>query len=217
MAVGTTILHENTAWLATIIVHPAHRNKGIGKAITQTLIDSIDRRTFQTIYLDATELGYPVYKKLGFEVETVYNHYKPVTIPQFTKPSASLIDYDPEYKKPVLMLDRLISGERRHLVLLEHIVHTKIFIHQEKLQGFYMPTLGDGLIIATNPLAGLALMECRFKDRQNAAFPENNTSAANFLKDLGYTPFRTSRRMILGKHRKVHLQSFYNRISGQLG
>lgn len=76
IGVGTTIRHEDTAWLACIIVHPDHRNKGLGKLITEHLINSLDRNLYQSIYLIATELGYPVYKKLGFELEKEYVHLK---------------------------------------------------------------------------------------------------------------------------------------------
>ncbi len=196
LGVGTSILHEDTAWLATIIVHPAYRNRGIGKLMTQTLIDSIDSRTFETIYLDATELGYPVYKKLGFQVEAVYNHYKPVTIEPVTNLSADILDFNSEYRDPLLMLDRVVSGECRHQLLLNHINQSKIFISKQKLQGFYMPTLGDGLIIASTPPAGLALMQCRFREKANAVFPEDNTTASDYLKECGYTPFRTSRKLL---------------------
>ena len=35
---GTSIIHNDVAWLAHIIVHPDHRNQGIGKLITESLI-----------------------------------------------------------------------------------------------------------------------------------------------------------------------------------
>jgi len=36
VGIGTTIIHNDIAWLAHIIVHPDKRNKGIGQLITQT-------------------------------------------------------------------------------------------------------------------------------------------------------------------------------------
>ena len=50
VAIGTTIKHQNTAWLANIVVHPNFRNKGLGKALTTALVESLDKTHFQTIY-----------------------------------------------------------------------------------------------------------------------------------------------------------------------
>ena len=44
VGVGTTIMHKDVTWLAYIIVHNDYRNKGIGKLITKSLIDTIDSR-----------------------------------------------------------------------------------------------------------------------------------------------------------------------------
>ncbi len=217
IGVGTSILHEDTAWLATIIVHPGQRNKGIGKVVTQTLVDSIDRQTYKTIYLEATDMGYPVYKKLGFEVETVYNHYKPINISAATNFSDTILNFHPDFTEQVLELDKEVSGEGRQRVLMEHIGWAKVYLHNKQLQGYFMPTLGDGLIIAKTSTAGLALMQCRFADKNNAVIPVNNTKATNYLNSFGYTPYRTSRRMFLGDQRPTHLHYMYNRISGQLG
>jgi GNAT superfamily N-acetyltransferase len=74
-AVGTIIYHVDTAWLAMIIVHPDHRGRGYGKAITQASLDRIDRTRYRTVYLDATDMGFPVYQSLGFVEEVRYGHY----------------------------------------------------------------------------------------------------------------------------------------------
>jgi GNAT superfamily N-acetyltransferase len=58
-----------------IIVHPDHRGRGYGKAITQALLDRIDRTRYRTVYLDATDMGFPVYQSLGFVEEVRYGHY----------------------------------------------------------------------------------------------------------------------------------------------
>jgi len=75
IAIGASMFHKDTVWLACIVVHPDHRKKGLGATITQDLISDVDSNVYPTIYLDATDFGYPVYKKLGFEVETEYAHY----------------------------------------------------------------------------------------------------------------------------------------------
>ena len=80
VGVGAAIIHNEIAWLAHIIVHPDYRKKGIGKTISQTLVDNSKSHHCETIYLIATELGAPVYAGIGFETETEYLMFKGLKI-----------------------------------------------------------------------------------------------------------------------------------------
>lgn len=72
VGIGNAIIYGNTAWLAHIIVHKQYRNNGIGSAVTKALIDLVCKTSCDTILLIATALGEPVYKKLGFDIQTKY-------------------------------------------------------------------------------------------------------------------------------------------------
>src|SRR5687768_8307973 len=78
LGIGTTIIHNSSAWLAHIIVHPDERNKGLGQLITKTLMDEATSRNCDFISLIATDLGEPVYAKLGFTTDTEYIFFKDV-------------------------------------------------------------------------------------------------------------------------------------------
>lgn len=217
IAVGTTIEHEETAWLAHIIVHPEFRNRGLGAEIASGLIGSLDKTQYKTIYLDATDMGYPVYKKLGFEIETEYIHLdgdyadNPLTNP------AALIPFHERYRDRLLELDKLISGENRLKVLQDHLVTALLYIADDKLLGAYFPKLFDGFILAIDPHAGTELMKLRMRATNSARFPITNQTASNFLLNNGYKQIRTSKRMILGEKRKWQSDRIFNRISGGLG
>ncbi len=62
---GTAIIHNDVAWLAHIIVHVDYRNQGIGQLITKALVEIANAKKCDTLYLLATELGEPVYSRLG--------------------------------------------------------------------------------------------------------------------------------------------------------
>jgi N-acetylglutamate synthase-like GNAT family acetyltransferase len=218
IAIGTSIFHKDTAWLATIIVHPEHRNNGFGKSITQYLLNNIDREIFQTIYLDATDSGFPVYRKLGFELETEYTHLKagPEIVDFFVSDAISF--YTEKYRQKIYELDHRVSGEDRSQLLSEHLLSTSIYTTEgNDLKGFYMPAFGEGLIVAENIIAGIELMKCRLISKQIAIFPAVNKQAMTFLSLHGFQQFRISRRMLLGRKRQWHPDKIYNRISGQLG
>jgi len=54
------------AYLMNIYCRSAYRNQGVGKAIVQWLIDQAKERQITKIYLETSEDGRKLYKKLGF-------------------------------------------------------------------------------------------------------------------------------------------------------
>lgn len=66
--VGTaaTFVFGNVGWIAMILVDPATRGKGVGSAMMNHCLAYLTSCGVQSIRLDATDLGKPVYDKLGF-------------------------------------------------------------------------------------------------------------------------------------------------------
>lgn len=218
VAVGTTIFHADTAWLACIITHAEHRNKGLGSAITRSLIGNVDRSCYPTIYLDATEFGYPVYLKQGFEVEGQYGHFRRDST--FPEPVSSIFirPFSENFRDAAYAIDRFVSGEDRRGVMAEFLAESFVYVDSAgALQGVYLPTWSDGPIVAANDQAGFALMQLRMATRPVAILPLGNTAGIKFLQENGYTMYKTSRRMVLGPRRTWHPELLYNRISGALG
>ena len=110
-----------------------------------------------------------------------------------------------------------MSGEDRFFRLQEHFGSAKVYYDEDRIQGFYLPTFGEGLIIADNSVAGIALMQTRLLDNEIATLPIDNLEAIKFLKDLQFTPQRILKRMVLGEKRKWEPQNLYNRVGGYVG
>ena len=91
VGLGATIIHENTAWLGHIIVHNENRGKGLGKLITQKLIEIAKQKQCQTILLIATEFGAPVYEKVGFVTQTEYLFFKDISLEKL--PNVSFVSF----------------------------------------------------------------------------------------------------------------------------
>lgn len=218
VGIGTTIMHHDTAWLAHIIVHPEYRNRGIGKYITQSLINSIDSRQCKTIYLIATALGEPVYEKLGFETETEYLFYKNFNQAKNTViHSANIIPYTTPFHDQIQRLDQRISAENRLFHFEQHLSNAWLYVSGNTVEGLYVPTFHEGFIIADSTQAGLALMEKRFCSKEHAAFPINNTAAIACMSIQGFEPFKTAKRMRLGEIREADYSKIFNRIAGSIG
>lgn len=217
VGIGTTIIHDGTAWLAHIIVHADYRNQSIGKIITQTLVDNSYSKGCETIYLLATELGEPVYKKIGFETETEYIYFKREGTNNSIENTKNILPFNNDFKNQILNLDKQVSGEDRILLLEQYLSDGFVYLQDNETQGFYLPNLGDGLIIATTNSAGQELMKLRLKSKDFASFPIDNSSATELMRQNNFNEIRTEKRMRLGKKRNWQPKNIYNRIGGNLG
>jgi GNAT superfamily N-acetyltransferase len=216
MGIGTAIIHHDVAWLGHIIVHPGHRKKGIGLLVTQTLIGLPAVQVCETIYLIATALGAPIYEKCGFETETEYLYFKDIKagdwpISPFIQP------YQPEFEAQLTAMDRQISTEDRGFHITNYFSDAFVYVKENIVEGYYLPTLGEGMTIAVREEAGLALLQYRLQTHDRLAFPKDNIAAASFMYGNGYQPFSSGKRMRSGKKRNVQLANIYGRIGGNLG
>jgi Acetyltransferase (GNAT) domain len=214
---GTAIHHHGTAWLAHIVTHSDHRNLGIGRLITQALVDDLTAKNFETIYLVATALGEPVYKKVGFETETEYVFFKGVRRNDAFELPSEILPFFEAVSAQIAALDRRVSGEERFFQLVPHLPAGCVYLENERVVGFYLPTYGDGLIIAEQPEAGLALMNFRLTMKDTAVFPVDNRIALEHIQQLGHQPIMHAKRMRLGKPRPWSPAEIYNRVGGNLG
>jgi hypothetical protein len=214
---GTLILHEQTAWLAHIIVHPDHRNKGIGSSIVRTLLQHREAMKKKTKLLIATALGEPVYKKAGFRQVSVYKVFKKEKIVDDNKVVPEIVDLTELYIPQLLKLDAAISGEKRERLLLNYIETAKIYLKNGLVRGFYLPSLGEGLILADNDEAGKELLKLKCTLSDMTVLPEENETAVQLLPTLGFKEMRQVKRMILGDDIAWQPQYFYSRIGGNLG
>lgn len=216
IGIGTTIIHKDVAWLAHIIVHDQYRNQGIGRLITQTLMERADAERCETIYLLATEMGEPVYTKLGFEGETEYVSFKGMEI-KGESADDTIVSYKSDYANQILKMDRQVSGEDRMFHLEQYLSDGHLYLQGDNVTGYYLPAFGDGLIIAGTVQAGEALMKLRLTTRDFAVFPKENEYATSLMLKNNFTLFRTQKRMRLGKKRDWQPANIYNRIGGNLG
>lgn len=217
VGIGTTVKHANTVWLAHIIVHPDFRNKGLGKKITDILVKSVDKRKYKTIYLIATELGCPVYKKSGFEIESEYVLLENENGNFNSAISEFIFPFEDKYRTEIFELDKFVTGENREVKLNEAIHNSSVFLSNGKVAGAYFPDLGNGLIIAKNPEAGIELMKLRLQKNDHSIIPEGNKEAIEFLIQNNFKEKEKKKRMILGKKREWHPENLFNWVSGQIG
>jgi GNAT superfamily N-acetyltransferase len=95
------------AWIGMVLTHPEFRGRGYARALMQSVLDHL--QDVQTVKLDATEQGAPLYRTLGFEDECPIerwigqSHAPPVETQSFTYP---------EFDKEAFGADRSVLLER---------------------------------------------------------------------------------------------------------
>ena len=182
--------------------------------MTQALIEQARTFEAQTIQLVATEMGEPLYKKVGFRNIGEYAFMKEG---ETTEPTTRCTSYHPKYREEILALDFAASGEDRQTLLEPHLSQALVYCG-DRLSGFYMPTLGEGLIIADNEEAGISLMKNKLaRAWLYIAIPRGNPPALEFLKSLGHKEYRVGKRMALGPEIPWHPKMIFGRIGGNLG
>jgi GNAT superfamily N-acetyltransferase len=214
--IGCAIKFPTSGWLAHIIVDPAYRNRGIGTDITRYLMEWLQKNNCNTLQLIATDAGEPIYRKLGFKPILKYLFYSGICSERLE--SIAIHSFEDKYREEILKLDRYVTGDDRKELLHAHLPSLKIYIGNERIQGYYAPFLGEGQILATKSTAGIELLKLKhYKSNTRTVIPEKNFEATEFLSQPGFRFERNALRMVFGKTWKWHPENIYSRIGGNLG
>lgn len=219
LGVGAVIRHHDSAWLAHIIIDKDYRGRGLGKLMTSALINTVDRKKYDAIYLMATPEGFPVYKSLGFEAESLQSFYKwedERYLPRLEF-DTSIRPCTLQDEPGILELDRQVSSENRAYRIRDGIKNAYVIERHGEITAFYLPELLEGPVIASNPADGLEMLKFRLNSKSQVIVPDDNLLVNEFIKNLGMKYYRYATRMRLGKPREYQAESVFNRYSGQIG
>ncbi len=214
---GMVIFNRDIAWLGTIIVKEKFRNKGIGKAITEHLIDRAKDNGARNIILVASSLGLPVYERIGFRQSMNYLIFNNGTFGNYHT-SNSILKIDKEDLSSILSLDKEASGENRKMLIEKTYLNGFKYVSDKRITGYYLPEFGKGLIVAVDKLSGLELMKFKYSiDKSRIVVPESNKIAIDFLLSHGFSESLKVPRMYLGTEALWKPEMIFCRGSGYLG
>jgi GNAT superfamily N-acetyltransferase len=118
---GVATVSGRVGWVGTIWVAPALRRHGLGRALTEAVIEELEGSGCRTLVLVATEAGRPVYERLGFEIFT--HDHALVASGRGAEPTPSVADPSVRRFAPTVDLDAAAAldgwatGEdRRHIL-----------------------------------------------------------------------------------------------------
>ncbi|MFC0213271.1 GNAT family N-acetyltransferase [Paenibacillus chartarius] len=223
----------SAGWVGPIIVAPAARGRGFGTALTQAVLDELTAAGCVSIALLATELGAPIYRRLGFMEAGSYSFMarsqiaaEEASVPDPAKATPAgctvrLEPLQPSDSGTVLALDRIANGFDRSLVYegVQLAGWAARDMHTGKLRGYYAQHAGEGPVIAVDEEAGIALLKMKLANGNvdRAVLPAGNEPGVQFLLTEGWEIKRTALRMTLGPPLKWRPQFIYHRISGFWG
>ena len=192
--VGTGVVTHNgpAAWIGTIWVATSWRGRGLGRRLTEATMDLATAGGARTQILVATDLGRPVYERLGFRVVAWYRTVEaggrgatPEASPSGpgSRPAAAprpIRPYRPGDLDAMAALDRAATGEdRAHLLrAFADPESTRVVVDAaDRPTGFLLrPPWGGGATIAPDPADAMALLDAR-----RAAYPADRRVRAGVL------------------------------------
>lgn len=219
VATTTTCVFESIAWIAMVLVDKPARHQGIATRLVDHAVQYLEGRGVQTVRLDATPLGRPVYERLGFVAE-----YELVRLqgtgPAVVPDSSVDLDIPNDFSAPA-KLDQEISGTDRSRLLeamfRERPDATRVAVDGSRTIGYAMLRAGSratqiGPSAALTPDAGCALLDWAFRqcDGQSVFvdIPIDNQPAIDWANRNGLETQRPFTRMYRGRpvqNRVVHL------------
>jgi GNAT superfamily N-acetyltransferase len=97
---------RDLAWIGMVLTLPEYRGRGFATLLMRRCLEFCNTRGIRTVKLDATEMGRPVYARLGFEEECEVQR-RSGTLPS-AEPRPPVFDFE---------LDRLAFGADRRRLL----------------------------------------------------------------------------------------------------
>ncbi len=223
---GVATINGPVGWIGTIWVSPAHRRKGLGRALTEWTIDAAESSGCRTLVLVATDRGRPLYERLGFEVQTWYRTMEAPGLAAGSPPADQRIrSFQPDDLEAMTVLDRRATGEDRGEVIagLATADGTRILDGPDGPLGFVIRApWGGGATVAPTVDDALAILHARRRasgpdKRVRCGILLDNAAGAEALEAHGWTEAWRAPRLVRGAPldwRPEHIWGQFNHAMG---
>ena len=205
--VTTTAYGSRLAWIGMLLVDAAHRRRGVGRALLTRALDHLERSVaVQTVALDATPLGQPLYTGMGFVVEWALQRWEG-RAPRLARPPGvrpvRAADLEPlaALSLPAFgvartgLLRDLFAAHPPGCFLLERTgAHGYVF-SRPGARGWYV-----GPLVATDAAAAQLLLRAALQrlEGELVIMDAPDLHGAALLGTLGFAPCRSLTRMRRG-------------------
>lgn len=208
---ATALNHENKiAWIGMVLVDKSLRGQGAGKMLLENIINRL--KHVESVKLDATPAGEPLYLKLGFIAEHKILRMTSDCLTFLSEmfPSMETANIDQENLSEITKLDRKIFGADRNYLLMHLLSENpgRAFYLKKKNspEGYVFGRAGSrfnyvGPVSALNQESAreLILKALKSLNDQNIAIDilENKVDLISWLESIGFVKQRHFIRMYL--------------------
>lgn len=180
------------AWLGMVLTHPDHRRQGYARSLLEELLSTAPAE--QTIYLDATSQGEPLYSQLGFVAESVLHRWSGQAIRTEAHASGGAWS---------AVLDRAAFGADRSALLRDFGRDSSIWSLEDGSFVFRRPGRNRtylGPLVAKSPASAERLAQRALHGAGEVYWDifEDNRAAVELAAGLAFQPFRRLVRMRRG-------------------
>jgi GNAT superfamily N-acetyltransferase len=215
-------------WIGTIFIARDWRGRGLGRAITQAIIDRLDAHGCTTLVLVATTEGRRLYERMGFEVQT---HYRILEAPGLAAEAAPGLGGEARPFRNVdlpamLALDRDGTGEDRGYAIrrLAGPETARVLDGPDGgMEGFVIRApWGGGATIARSADAALAIAAARRvaagpTGRVRVGVLAENVAGLERLANAGFVEQWSAPRMVRGEPLAWHPDWIWGQFNHAMG
>jgi ribosomal protein S18 acetylase RimI-like enzyme len=228
---GTAVAQGPVGWLGGLIVDPAKQRRGFGRAMTQELTARLRAAGCETLSLEATDEGLPMYERMGFRVEATYHQLEAgkLEAAPLLPTGARLRRMEPSDLPAVSDLDRRATAEDRQEPLRVLLEMNGGWVLERNdgcevtLAGFLLPAeRAYGAVIAPRLEDGLFLLDLHRSviaegATVRAGIPDAHGSAWRELQARGWRETWRAPRMLLGPAPEWRPDWIYGQINSAMG
>jgi len=215
-------------------VAPEQRGHGLGRALTQAIIDALEAAGCRTLCLVATSEGRRLYERMGFDVQTRYRILEaPGLAPRAAEAAAEAAlgaaivrPFEPGDLEALFALDAQATGEdRRHaLRAFANQASTKVVTGADgEVRGYVCRApWGGGATIARSIEDALAIADARRRasgegGKVRVGILRENEAGHDRLIASGWTPSWSAPRMIRGAMPAWHPDWIWGQFNHAMG
>jgi GNAT superfamily N-acetyltransferase len=207
LGTGVASVHGPCGWVGTIFVDPSERGTGLGGALTQSTMAAIAAAGCTTQIRVATDLGRPVYERLGFETRTFYQVFEREGIDRQPESDPGIRAFAAGDVGDAAALDREATGEDRGLLLEAMATIDGGIVFRDpngRLDGYVLRSpWGGGATVARDAGTAERLLAARLRRAGperlvRVGTPLENEAGIAALEANGWRHTYRARRMELG-------------------
>lgn len=217
----TTLLCYGTklAWIGMVLTRPEYRRRGLARRLMEKALECAATRKVESIKLDATADGQPLYEKLGFKTEQIIERW----FRDATSKIASGTKTAPSTTPLPLEIDTGAFGANRSILFQELATRNRPHASND---AFCFSRNGSrcnylGPCVAKDPASARGVIEETLRASPQSSWYwdllSTNKKALGLAAVLGFVPQRRLERMSIGHRLTKNDQIIYAIAGFELG